>query len=722
MPAQPSNSWSVQLLNVDGTANGVALTLASLGIESASYDLNNLAADVLTFTVGGKAIDAATLWPYGTLLAVCKPDGTRFFVGRVEPWTRDGRPDSQNHLGRLVNPWWYLEHRIYEQRYKQTQFATAPVPGEPLPPSTSVTYSTPRVVLNILYDGDINGLGWYAATTGQQIGDAVNWAISLGAPIALGLTDPATLPFSDFQKGIFCADVIKLMFRKEPDFVMDWDYTTVPFPTVHFRKVQSLTPVNIDLTNTHIREQVSIKERPDWQRSYVKINYDQTNSTSGGSFLATYEDWYSALGQGNASNGFVTGAGLPVDTESRFRAVDLFCDLTGFSTSQTSQTASFASQEFDINTIATWQTWCPDLLPDPNGKGIVSVVYIEDGSNPDYAAPKIVPHDEYDENGNPVVLDPACIYEVVDGEWADWIPNVNAQRVRAVCYVKTVNKSGHVERKLSHHDMTVVSRNTGGVSTDFTTNQSTVNQYAEGIPAGLAKAMWTSWQNLAIEGHFTNVEAIVGTSQNITRSNCLNFLTASPGVAGSPDWRSVNALVQRISGDIARGTSRVDFGAPLKITGHDLIDAVRATRYRVQTVNLSYLFGGALGGGQSSVKFGRKTHARHTQHGGTHKEVDVVSKAVSPVAGVDPVVTTNGATGVTTWVPPNGPTTTSPGGQPASMPVATVDPSLCKGTDGNVHPVYFQEQKVCVKIGGVLKQRTLIAWTSDIYKAPDDPA
>ena len=46
--------------------------LAALGIESATYDLNNLAADTLTFTVGGAALDAATLWPYGTLLAVLK--------------------------------------------------------------------------------------------------------------------------------------------------------------------------------------------------------------------------------------------------------------------------------------------------------------------------------------------------------------------------------------------------------------------------------------------------------------------------------------------------------------------------------------------------------------------------------------------------------------------------------------------------------------------------
>ena len=285
MPAQADNTWKVQLINADGSLNGAPATLASLGIESATFDLNNLAADTLTFTVGGLAFDAAQLWKYGQLVAVLKPDGTRFFFGRVEPWTREGTPDSQNHLGRLVNPWWYLVQKIYSQRYVSAiGDAKGNITGYN-------TYSTPRVVLNILYNGQVAPAGFYSATTGQQIADAVNWAISQGAPIKLGVTDPATLPFSDFQKGIFCSEVIKLMFRKEPDFVMDWDYTTTPFPTVHFRKMASLTPLLIDLTTVTVREQVRIKERPDWQRSYVRITYDQTNSYSGGQFLAIYQDW-----------------------------------------------------------------------------------------------------------------------------------------------------------------------------------------------------------------------------------------------------------------------------------------------------------------------------------------------------------------------------------------------------------------------------------------------
>ncbi len=717
MPAPPANEWSVQVLNADGSVAGSAGTLASLGIEDFSVDENNLAADVGAFTVGGRDIDAATLWPYGTLLAVLRPDGTRAFVGRVEPWTRDGRPDAQNHLGRLVNPWWYLEHKIYEQTYTLTKFVDLPVVGGPNP-TTTVTYTTPRVVLNVLYDPVS---GFYAATNGQQIADAVNWAIGLGAPITLGTVDPATKPFSEMQKGIRCSDVLVNCFRKEPDFVIDWDYTTLPFPTVHFRKTPSLIPLTIDLTVPGVHERISLKERPDWQRSYVKINYDQQNTSAGATYLAIYADWYSALGQGNDNNGDISGAALPTDTESRFRGVDLFCDLSGNATSSTSQTVSFASLPFDITSLTTWAQWKPALAA-ANVRQVVilsaSTVPAADANRP---LPAIATVNELDDAGAPINYNADCAYEVVDGQWAAWIPGVAGQRVRATAWAMIVQKNGTVKYEQLTKEMTVVSYNTAGVSKEFTSNQTSVTQYAEPLPVGLARAMWTSWQNLAIEGSFNQVEAVVGTAQPVTRSNCLNFLTTAPGANGRPDWRAVNAMVQRRTWTIQNGVTSIQFGAPLRITGHDLIDAVRATRYRTQTIDLAYLFGGASASGTAKVQFGRKTHAHHTQHGATHKEVDVVSQSVTPQAGVDPVVVTNGVTGVSTWVPPNGPTVNTTG-TPQSSPVATIDPAKCKGSDGNWHSVTFQEQKVCVKINGLLKQRTLIAWTSEIYQAPDDPA
>ena len=696
------NSWSIQLLDASFNPTGAAQTLAQLGIENADFDFNNLAADVWTLTVGGADFDAAALWPYGQSLIVLRPDGTRAFFGRVEPWSREGTGASQNHLGRLVNPWWYLTQKLYQQRYTLPTLASYPNLGQPNKVIAYTTYTTPRVVLNILFNGAA-GTGFYPATTGQQIADAVNWAISQGAPITLGVCDPGTLPFSDYQQGILCSDVIKHQFRKEPDFVVDWDYTTVPFPTIHFRKAgKSLVPLTVDLTIITRREQVNIKERPDWQRSYVSISYDQLDTIPAGQILEIFDDLYPNP--------------IPAGTEAKFRGVDLFCDLKGSVQSTTSQTATFASQSFDINSLATWQNWVPELAAGT----VYSAIIMNAGSLPpadaSRPAPTIAPQDENNANG-PIPYDPTCLYEVVDGEWADWVtdPNgnqINSQRVRVLAWFQIVTMAGEIHYTQHHKDLTVVSYNTGGISQSFLNANSSITQYSEPPPIGLAQAMWQSWQNLAIEGRLRDVAAIC--PNDITRSNSLNFLTANPGVNGRPDWRRVNALVQRISGSIATGTRTVQFGAPLHITGHELISAILATRFRVTTIDLNFLFGGLLAGGKNGVTFGRKTHARHVGSGGRHTQKEVISQAITPVIGVDPTMSTDGATGTTTWTPPG------TAAAPATGSVI-MDPSKVKGSDGNWHTCQLAEVKICVTIGGVQKQRTCIALVSDIYQAPGDP-
>jgi hypothetical protein len=66
------------------------------------------------------------------------------------------------------------------------------------------------------------------------------------------------------------------------------------------------------------------------------------------------------------------------------------------------------------------------------------------------------------------------------------------------------------------------------------------------------------------------------------------------------------------------GATQVEFGAPLRVTGHELIDAVRATRFRAETIDLGYLFGGPLASGGGNVRHPHKSPARHSQSGGEH--------------------------------------------------------------------------------------------------------
>jgi hypothetical protein len=152
----------------------------------------------------------------------------------------------------------------------------------------------------------------------------------------------------------------------------------------------------------------------------------------------------------------------------------------------------------------------------------------------------------------------------------------------------------------------------------------------------------------------------------------------------------------------------------LRISGNDLIDAVRATRYRVTTIDLNYFFGGPSGGGSSAVTMSRKTHARSSSHGGAHKRVDVISENPQPVAGTDPSIQHDGTNGSSQWSAPNS--------TPQNGAVVTINPANAKGGDGNWHPLSVQEVKVMqYQSDGTCKQRTQIFLCSEVYKGAGDP-
>jgi hypothetical protein len=463
--------------------------------------------------------------------------------------------------------------------------------------------------------------------------------------------DPATTPFSSFQKGITCAEVIKHAFRFEPDFKVYWDYSTLPFPTVHCYKQQSFVPVTIDLTTPGVREKVTIKERPDWQRSYVAIDYDEMESVNGQQYIDIADDVY--------PNPLTPPQGMTL-AEFNYRGVDLFCDLTGEKVGQQQQQANFASQPFDITSLATWYDWNPHLNPaiDPTIDSVFLVPgstfsftsptlgYTAAKTGTNYTAPVLATLDEFDASGNTLALDSTCANEIVDGAWADWIaggfnytgpvygelsnlpPAPNAQRLRATAFAVVIHKlppnaSAGTNPKWEvvslSHDFTATNINTNGISRSFTSTTQTVSQYAEPIPYGLAEDMWKAWQNLAIEGNFQNVEAVIGATQPLSGKNCINFNTPN-----QPQWANVNAAIQKMTWDIGKGITSVQFGAPLRLTGNQLIDAIRATRFRITTIDLAYIFGGAIAAGTGTTRMSRKHHARHSQNGEANKQIEII--------------------------------------------------------------------------------------------------
>lgn len=680
--------------------NGQTKTLAAWGISDCAFEQNDFAAETVTFLVAGRQIDASDLFAYGSTVEIFYPNGTRWFYGRVEPWSRDGSGPEEKHVGRLVNPWFYFK-QIYKQTFRVANgFTLAGV-------ATGYTnYSTPRVILNIGPGSLANGGNvlerW---STGQQLADVVNYAKSLGFPMQLGKVAPWSTPYSSPQNGITMEDVIRRQFEKEPDFTCVWDYTTTP-PTIHFLKASTanldpalsqaqqaallLTTVAIDLDKDVLPEQITLKPRPDWQRSYVRITYDQTNSINGITALGIQTDVYPDP--------------PPQTPEDLVRGVELFVDLAGATANTTSQSGQFSSAPFDPTDVAQWQLWKASI----NESDVQSAVVVTDANTDDpvlHPAPTITTRE-----GAP--YNPANAYEILDGSWAPWMANnnqaVSAQKVRVNAWLLITKKRGLDGNQATeyipvHADFVACSFNTASVGTAFTYYSTSPNQVAEGIPVGLAKSMYLAWQSLAIEGTLMRIEDVI--TSKISRQNCLNFKSTK-----RPEWTNVIAPVRRCSGTIDTGMTRIEFGAPLKITGNALAEIYRSSRNRTAVINFAYYFGGAMSVG-GTVQHPQKHHPRSVEHGTPHPVVHVVSKSPNPVPNVDPGIVIDGKTGIMTVCPPG------TVGAPATGR-GIFDPSKLKGSDGNWHTMEVQEVTTCEPDG---TQWTRIGWYSDKFKAPGQP-
>jgi hypothetical protein len=645
---------------------GVEKSLADWGLDDLQFSDNDLAPGVVEFTAAGRAVDAADLFAYGsrviiyqnrTVTAGVFSGGTCWFDGRVEPWDRSGTQGSEDCIGRVVNAWWYFERLQYKMQFIRTTGI-----------GTTTTYTTNRVVLGVGING--TGTSWVIYNTGDQIAAAVNWAISQGAPVTLGKVAPWAPVVSDFQKCIKVSQVIQKMWQIESDFIVVWDYSTVGTdptspgtPTIHFLKCSQtnlnpalssgvkatlvLTPVTINLDAGNWITKFKIKPRPDWIKSYVFINYDQISTFGSNDYLAIGSDQWPAT--------------LPTDTESKFNGVDLYFDLAGSKQAVQNQSGNLTTAPFDITNLTQWQKWKSELLAPTVASAVILGASTTPASGASHPAPTLVTK-EVDSSGATVAYNSANAYELLDGNYADWMadstlmssagfPVITAQKVKATAWVFITFTNGSKTFKQITKEFTAISYNTAYAATVLNVQTVTTTAYAEVQPTGLAKIMYNAWRSLAVEGSFTTLESEIGaTNAQLTRANCLNFtsaaLAAHAGDGTILDWSAVNAPVRRVSGSAVKGTCTIEFGAPLHLTANALVDLVRASRVRVTSVNLAYLFGGQLNNGGGTVKHVRKTHAHAAEHGADEPQVHVVSAPDTADATRTLVVTNDGTTGL----------------------------------------------------------------------------
>ncbi|HJX10818.1 MAG TPA: hypothetical protein VJ733_10000, partial [Candidatus Binatia bacterium] len=241
--------------------NLVEETFADWGLKDLVKTTRSQAQDIVTFTADGAAFDAANLFAINST-CIIKKDGVQWFVGRVIRIPRAGAPASESMAYELAGPWWYLDNLVFQQTWKVTDGVT----------ETLIDTQKSRIILN----QDLTGA---KTTTGQQITEALNYAIGKGAPFQGGTITPSlTVPFSEVVDRS-CAEIIKTMLRWTPDAVTWFDYSTSP-PTLHIKQRASCASLSLPVAVEQLAAGINITPRYDLQIPAVVLKFEQENSVN----------------------------------------------------------------------------------------------------------------------------------------------------------------------------------------------------------------------------------------------------------------------------------------------------------------------------------------------------------------------------------------------------------------------------------------------------------
>lgn len=540
------------------TYDGTTKSLADWGITDLRRTRVNLAPSTVDLVVDGRLYDAAELFAWGSTVIV-KRDGAQWFYGRVEPWSRSAGPAGESQRCRLVNAHWYLTQIPFKQVWKY--FAGYTTPGDPTTEPTFTTVTKNRLFLNQAWDLSTYPTG--KLDSGQQITEILNYAISRGAPIAIGTISPdLDLPI-DAVQNITCHEALVKMWRWSPDAMFVWDESTTPYPTLSVLRHADLSALTVDLDAGGLVEDIHIQPRQDLKRSYVHLQFDQVND----GWLTTTDDYY--------PDPLPTG-------DAVFRGFESIVDLAGWQTNTVSQVVKAEAFPSGSGWAAWWKAREPWLKNDEIDSVTFGTTTIE----------AYYEGEEYD---------PDLVNELLEGGIADWMVGLGSQRVRVTVKATiTLKNSTQTVDKDLHYDCTAT--NAVRRTYTFTTTQAV----GDPVPTGLAEEIYTSLQALAAEGRFSVVQDEPW--DTISLGKKLNFTCAA-----RTEWASLGAVVQQIADSILGGRTEVTIGAPKRLSEHDLVDLLRVARGRQVLPSYSVRQTGSASDG--ATKLARRTANTNSRKG-----------------------------------------------------------------------------------------------------------
>jgi hypothetical protein len=561
------------------TSDALEQTLAAWGVSSAVLTRRTQRPDELALKLAGAAFDEAELFPfsYSPSPVALKRNGAIYFIGVATHTPRMGRPQAEGVGYMLEGPWWWLEHTPYVQGwtfltsviYRQSwQYYGWTPPTGPAPQQSLIT--------NLILGIDATGL---PIKTGAQITDALNVAITAGAPIQIGTIDPNIAIPSESARDLSCAEVIRRMLRWHPDCVVWWDYTTTktvsgvatPCPTIHIRQRSNLTAVSFPVTGAPASG-LDIAARPELVPPVVVLNYEQLNNLNDQDQRTLTVDKYP------------TGA-----SATQPGAVAMTINLQGEKTTYMRQYLKTA--EIKVNNLTWWQ----ERLPWLNDANITNLDYAANPGNPsgnmdrssnagtvtaiapDGGTDSTAGSDGTDKANASIPGGPVFPNFVIEGDIPNWITG-NAQMVLCALRVNydvvmgnDANGNPVVEQ---HRNETVLVK---VVSTDLNTgwyNQLSGVYIGEPIPTGLAENYYNALAQLQYEGSWEITEQECGTAGGPYLGDVLNLTD------GLTAWATMNAAIFETTENLATGVTRLRFGPVAYLSPKDWIAWYRVNRWR----------------------------------------------------------------------------------------------------------------------------------------------
>jgi hypothetical protein len=265
--------------------NGDERTLEAWGIRSALDRRVSLGTGTVEIGFGrADLLGGLPFDPNETVLI--QADGEPYFRGRVVGETRGAYGSSEAASVTLADPWWYLEKIIFCRQITVVASATAnPVASDPSGLRIQDFATTRKFASDIILSESDTGT---LTDSRAMIVDAVNYAISKGAPIALGTIDDGLQIPREELHDVTCAELILKALRWTPDQASWWDYSVNP-PALNVRARAHRDLLSLDVNDGQI-QRVDINPRHDLVLSGVTLNYLRRHARTNFEFVTLDAD------------------------------------------------------------------------------------------------------------------------------------------------------------------------------------------------------------------------------------------------------------------------------------------------------------------------------------------------------------------------------------------------------------------------------------------------